>query len=205
MGIKIDYRGKIDRIKEVDQLSGEISEYAAILNWDIRQWNENWDLPNSAILKKGIDGDEISGHIPIRGISLTPDTNCDPLFLTFCKDGTLVSTINMVMMADKETASDDIWLSTQTHFSSAEIHIAIIKLLRFLKNKYISNLDVRDSGSYWENDNDEEIKEVFKTSKKLLKAKSDRMKLLLKDDFKNKTPEEIADLIEKVLRNKSGS
>jgi hypothetical protein len=31
------------------------------------------------------------------------------------------------------------------------------------------------------------------------------MKLLLKDDFKNKTPEEIADLIEKVLRNKSGS
>ncbi|WP_340105515.1 hypothetical protein [Rhodohalobacter sp. 8-1] len=204
MGITIHYRGKIDRINDVAQLSTEIKEYADILQWDSRQWKENWNLPNSAALEKNKDGLALSGHIPIRGISLFPDPNCEPLFLTFCRDGTMASSMNMVIMAEKDFDSDGIWLSTKTQFASTDIHISIIKLLRFVKSKYVSDLEVRDDGRYWESGDAANLEERFQRIGAAIDSLPGALNLIPQKELKNKTPEEIADFIENMIKRKFG-
>lgn len=205
MGITIHYRGEIDRIADVAQLSAEIKEFAEVLEWDSRQWKENWHLPNSAALEKNKDGLSLSGHIPIRGISLFPDPNCEPLYLTFCKNGRLASSMNMVIMADKGIESESIWLSTKTQFASADIHVAIIKLLRFVKTKYISNLEVRDDGRYWESGDAAGLEERFQQIGAAIDSLPGALNLIPQKELKNKTPEEIADFIEDIIKRKFGN
>lgn len=202
MGITIHYRGKIDRVEDVARLSAEIKEFAEILEWDSRQWKENWHLPNSAALEKSKDGLALSGHIPIRGISLFPDPNCEPLFLTFRKDGLLASSMNMVMIADKDIDSEGLWLSTKTQFASSDIHIAIIKLLRFVKTKYVSNLEVNDDGGYWERDDTADLEKRFHHIGAAIESLPGALNLIPQKELKNKTPEEIADFIEDIIRKK---
>jgi len=204
MGITIHYRGKIDRIEDVAQLSGELKEFAEILGWDSRQWTENWHLPNSAALEKSRDGLSLSGHIPIRGISLFPDPNCEPLFLTFCKNGSLASSMNMVVMADEKMDSEGLWLSTKTQFASTNIHIAIVKLLRFVKTKYISNLEVHDDGGYWETGDVAKLEDLFQKIGAAIESFPDMLNLIPKKELKNRTPEEIADFVEDIIRKKFG-
>lgn len=204
MGITIHYRGEINNINDVARLSAEIKEFADILGWDSREWIENWHLPNSAALEKSKDGLALSGHIPIRGISLFPDPNCEPLFFTFCKDGRLASSMNMVIMADKDIDSDGLWLSTKTQFASADIHMAIIKLLRFVKSKYVSNLEVHDDGGYWESGDTANLQERFQRIGAAIDSLPGALNLIPKKELKNKTPEEIADFIEDIIKRKFG-
>lgn len=204
MGISIHYRGSIDSTADVSRLSNEIGEFAAILDWDIRRWEENWHLPNSAALKKKSDGLELTGHIPIRGVSVIPHPDCEPLYLTFRKDGLLASSIHMVMMADEEIDSDDMWLSTKTQYSSAETHAALIKLLKFVKGKYISNLEVHDDGGYWDEETIYRLEDRFNKMREALDTVPETLNLISKKELKNRTPEEIADFIEDILRKKFG-
>lgn len=204
MGISIHYRGSIDSTADVSRLSNEIEEFAAILDWDIRRWEENWHLPNSAALKKKGDGLELTGHIPIRGVSVIPHPDCEPLYLTFRKDGLLASSIHMVMMADEEIDSDDMWLSTKTQYSSADTHAALIKLLKFVKSKYISNLEVHDDGGYWDEETMYRLEERFNKMREVLDTVPETLNLISKKELKNRTPEEIADFIEDILRKKFG-
>lgn len=204
MGITINYRGKIDKIGDVPRLSGEIKEFADILGWEIRQWDENWHLPNSAALEIKSDRCVLSGHVPIRGVSVIPHPDCEPLFLTFRNDGMLASSMHMVLMADEEIDSDDMWLSTNTQFSSADTHVALIKLLKFVKSKYISNLVVHDDGRYWESEDMFELQNRFSGIGAALDTIPDTLNLITKKDLKNRTPEEIADFIEDIIRKKFG-
>ena len=45
------------------------------------------------------------------------------------------------------------WVSVKTQFDSPDTHIWIIGLLKYLKKRYIANLEVRDEGEYWETGN----------------------------------------------------
>ncbi|SRR6056297_113018 len=204
MGITIHYRGRIDNIEDVDRLSSEIKEFADILDWDIKEWNENWHLPNSAALQKEGDRLKISGHVPIRGVSVIPHADCEPLFLTFNKDGTLASSINMVMMADDGIETDRVWLSTKTQFASAEIHASLIKLLRFVKSKYISNLEVHDDGRFWASEDMTMLKKLFARVETAINSLPESLNLITKKELQDRTPEEIADFIEDIIRKKFG-
>lgn len=202
MGIMINYRGKIDDIRDVSRLSREIEEFADILDWDIRQWDENWQLPNSASIKIKKGECELTGHVPIRGVSVIPDPDCEPLFLTFRNDGVLTNSTHMVLLADGEIDSDDMWLSTNTQFSSADTHAALIKLLKFVKNKYISDLEVQDEGFYWKYEDIAKLKKRFSRISDALGPIPDTLNLITKKDLKDRTPEQIADFIEDIIRKK---
>lgn len=202
MGIMIQYRGRIDNISDVSRLSNEIEEFAGILGWEIRRWEENWHLPNSAALDKKSDMLELTGHVPIRGVSLIPHPDCEPLFLTFKSNGLLASSMLMVMTADSEIDSDDFWLSTKTQYASAEIHAALIRLLKFVKSKYVSNLEVQDDGQFWDNEKMDKLRERFIIFGKAFDSIPDTLNLISKSDLKNRTPEEIADYIEDIIKKK---
>ena len=48
---------------------------------------------------------------------------------------------------------------TKTQFLPIETHVWIVGLLRYLKKHYLSDLEVRDEGDYWETENLKILKE----------------------------------------------
>jgi hypothetical protein len=89
----------------------------------------------------------------------------------------------------------------KTQFAPAEVHAGIVKLLRHLKKKYFPDLEVSDEGGYWETGDLDALRE----KQALLNEKMD----LLASELgkvpageRSRSPEELADLIEDILRRK---
>ena len=51
------------------------------------------------------------------------------------------------------------YTATKTQFAAIETHVWIIGLLRYLKKRYLSNLEVKDEGDYWETEDLEKLRE----------------------------------------------
>jgi hypothetical protein len=142
--------------------------------------------------------------VPLRGVSLLADPDCEPLFLTFNKKGALASTTNMLMDEPGSNSSETFWLSTTTQFTSAEVHIALVKLLKYLKSRYISDMQVYDETGYWNHEDRAQVVERFKNINTNESGATDTLNLIPKRILDNKTPEQIADFIENMIRKKFG-
>ena len=102
MSISIYYQGTIDQIADVAVLSEEVTDFASILGWEIRRWNGDWARPNTAALAQRTEGFELTGHVPLRGVSLLADPDCEPLFLTFNKKGALEKLFHQLEKKQKQ-------------------------------------------------------------------------------------------------------
>lgn len=205
MGLTIHYRGKIDFIPDVEHLTEELKDFSDTLTWDSRLWNEDWSLPNTATIKRNLENIQIKGHIPLRGIVLYPHENCEPLSLTFTREGYLTNSIGMALVAEKKLDIEKEWQSTKTQFAPIGIHIAIIKLLKYLKKRYISNLEVHDEGGYWESEDVKELQNRHNRISNGIDIMSDALKEIPSGVFGNKTADEIADFIEELINRKLGN
>jgi hypothetical protein len=89
---------------------------------------------------------------------------------------------------------------TKTQFAPIDVHIAVIKLMKYLQQKYIENLNVTDEGSYWETG------DAYLLKKKMdfLNAKMDELAGLLESIHieKDDTAETLVNKIEKLLNEK---
>ena len=52
-------------------------------------------------------------------------------------------------------------VSTKTQYAGLEAHIAVIKLLAYLKQKYFARFDLMDEGYYWETNDLEALRQQF--------------------------------------------
>ncbi|MCF6333097.1 MAG: hypothetical protein L3J11_07415 [Draconibacterium sp.] len=87
---------------------------------------------------------------------------------------------------------------TKTQFSPIEIHIAIIKLLKYLQQKYISNLEIWDEGDYWQTGDAVFLKEKMDFLNEKIIQVGD---LLNSIEFEeSSTAKSVADKIEEVLK-----
>lgn len=128
MGITIHYQGKINDTYLIDEFMAEIKDISNELNW-------KYDL---------IDDDELN----IKGILISPLQDCESLSFLFDKtNGILKDKIILVCndLGDEHYKYNH----TKTQFAPVTIHITIIKLLKYLKDKYLSDLIVTDEGDYW--------------------------------------------------------
>lgn len=149
MGVSIHYKGQIDDKKRIHQLIAEIQDIAETMNWTYHCLNEDWTKKSQVKLEHRNGMAHIKGHAGLKGISFSPDPKCETVWLFFDADGHLNSPMNMIMRDDFEDPSVLKWLSTKTQYAGADTHIAIVKLFRYLKKKYISNLEIEDEGEYW--------------------------------------------------------
>jgi len=203
MGITIHYHGRINDHAAVDILAEEVEDLAHELGWDSQRWNEDWAKPNTAAIshKHGIP--HITGHLPLRGLHLIPHKNSEPVWLTFTSEGYLVDTMGMVLIAEGEAKPEDVWVGTKTQFAPIETHIIVIKLLKYLKKRYILNLEVHDEGGYWDTGDINELKRRFNTinrSMDILEDALDKMPLI----NTNHSVKDLADMIEEMLKKKFG-
>ena len=162
MGVKIHYRGTLNEKKQIHSLINEVKDIAKIMGWTYAALNEDWEQAPTAILKSSADrGVHIDGNCSLKGIHFRTKTDTDPVWLYFNANGTLSAPFQVALEAEEGYPMKKNWLSTSTQDAGIETHIAIIKLFRYLKYKYIDNLEVMDNTRYWEHDDKQELEQRF--------------------------------------------
>ncbi len=178
MGITIHYKGKLDIPGARDNFLNEITE-----------------ISNELGLKYDL---VIAKEYELKGISISLHADSENLDFFVNRDGTLINPIYLIHQ-DFE-AKHYTYNSTKTQFAPIDVHITIIKLLKYLKKKYISNLDVYDEGRYWETEDAQLLKDKLDSINAAMNILEVELRKIPKD--KNETPESIADKIEKLFKDK---
>lgn len=150
MGITIFYRGSLEELSLIDPIQREVIKFCQSLNWKYHLYNKDMSKPFNAKLVHTDKGARIEGPIPLRGISVESDPDNETLSLLFNPAGKLTSFLREIFIHEGSIPPDQDWLFVKTQFGTVDSHIAIVKLLQYLKQSYIPNLEVRDDGEYWE-------------------------------------------------------
>ena len=201
MGITIFYKGKLNNMQHVNSVVDELNDISEIMNWEKTILDNDWNQPNTAELIRHENRIDITGHIPLKGIRINLHPDCEPLSIFFDKQGNLQDILGMVLNHEENEDSFNRHLSVKTQFASPNIHISIIKLLKFLKNKYISDLDVFDEGGYWETENQELLEQKINFINEKL-DKVEEIITTIQEDLSRLPREEAIKLLEKTLRDR---
>lgn len=200
MGITIHYRGKLNDIKQIYKIKDELIDIAKSMGWEWDSLDEDWNKPNTAKLIHQKNRAEIKGHLPLKGISFVPHPDSDTVSFYFDGTGKLQTPIGMVLINEGKIEHDGC-VSVKTQFAPPEVHITIVKLLKYLKKKYISNLIVRDEGEYWETGDENILREKIDfLAQKINLLRSEISKL--SPNEMGKTPEDMVRTIVNILNKK---
>lgn len=134
MGFSIHYSGTIKHIDLIPDLVNEITDVCETFSWKYQSISDE----------------------TLRGILFAPE-ECEPLFFTFNKEGNLISPVLLQFNIEPITI-----ISVKTQFAGIDTHMSLIKLLKYLSEKYFSVFELQDEGGYWETDDEEVLRTQFK-------------------------------------------
>jgi len=176
MGITIHYQGKINELSMIDNFIDELSDISCELDW------KNHIIDDS--------------KLNIKGILLSPHSGSEPLSFLFDKSTGIIK--DRIILAFDDMGDDHYKHNhVKTQFAPINIHITIIKLLKYLKEKYLSDLIVTDEGDYWETENAELLQSKFDFLKEMIDVVAGAFNKTEK--IPGESPESLADRIEKIL------
>ncbi|MFC0775474.1 hypothetical protein [Terrimonas alba] len=186
MGLSIHYSGTIQNTDRIDELITEVTDICQSLNWTYQ------------IIKE-------SNADQLNGICFSPE-ECEPIFLTFLPGGKMCSPVNLMnrdIYEENGLDAESIYTtSTKTQFAGADAHVAVIKLLHYLKEKYFAVFELNDEGMYWETMDEKVLLSQFARYEFLLKAVGDALSEMA--TIPGEIPLSLADRIEKMLKGKFG-
>jgi hypothetical protein len=136
MGLTFHYSGRIRDYQQLDSLIEEVADLAKGLNWE------------HTIL----DDDQIKGIIVSA-----PES--EPLWFTFTPDGKTCDVVNLQYSDPSEPFYS--LCHTKTQFAGPEVHMAMIRMLRHISDKYFAEIEVSDEGEYWEKGDEENLRRIF--------------------------------------------
>jgi len=201
MGVTIHYRGHIDSLDQLPSLSEELMEFAESMGWRSVRLDDDWDKAPDANLEVSAEGANITGNLGLKGVIIIPETDGESLSFTFDRDGAIRSPMGMVSILDGSLEPEDDSVSVKTQFAGPKFHTWVGGLLKYLKKKYISDLEVRDEGEYWESGDLDKLKAKMAFLNDKINFLSDRLNSVTLGDTTGLSAEEIADRIESVLRD----
>jgi hypothetical protein len=125
MGLSFHYSAVIRNYNDLDAFIDEVADLSSNMEWAF-----------SIIVNE---------HV--KGIVVAPKGS-EPLWLCFTPDGKSCSIPNLKY----KTPGDEFYttIHIKTQFAGPDTHIALINLLRYLAEKYFSEILVYDEGNYWE-------------------------------------------------------
>jgi len=150
MGVTIHYRGRLNEVGQLARLCDEMADIAAAMGWETRRLDDDWERPADARLRFTSKGAQIDGHLGLKGILIRPNVEAESLCFFFDRERNLRSMMDVVMIVNGTLKPQDAWVSVKTQFASPEVHAWIVGLLKYVKKRYISDLQVSDEGQYWE-------------------------------------------------------
>ncbi len=205
MGITIYYRGKINQADLVDRLTDEMEDFAHSLEWRTQHWKEDWSKKSPpGRLSQGRKSIRPSGHASLHAITLFPHKNCELVSLIFDSNGYLADARVTAMQAQTVMKRDGSWVSTKTQFAPLESHITIVKLLQYLKKRYIANLEVIDEGGYWESRDAGQLKRRLDSINSSLDLLESPLSASRPRTLKAMSPEELVLMTERIMKEKFG-
>jgi hypothetical protein len=83
MGVSIHYRGKLTDIRKINILCEELVLIAEKMGWTFTRLDEDWSKPANATIEVTQRSSQIVGHLPLKGIQLTPHPKCESLQFYF--------------------------------------------------------------------------------------------------------------------------
>ena len=183
MGLSIHYSGQLQDREMLELLTEEITDICQSLEWKFQI----------------IDDDEI------KGVCFSPKGSED-VYLTFTPEGRLLSPINIITkeIYDGIKLPKELYFtaSTKTQFAGIDAHIAIIKLLKYISQKYLEEFTVTDEGYYWETGDEKILSEQFTKYEAAMDIFREAMKNV--QPVPGEKPESLGDRIERILRKKLG-
>lgn len=200
MGVTIHYRGSINDKKQIDKFIVEMSDICNSMSWNYEVLDEDWSVPSSLEIDHQEDGVSLKGHAGLKGVSFVPHQDCEPVRLTFDAAGHLNSVMNIAFGTQKSSKNGP-WLFSKTQFAGAETHISVIKLLKYINKKYVSNLEVRDEGDYWDTEDPKNVDNRMSIINNAMSALEEGLKEL--GDLDDLTEDGIIKKIEEVIDNLS--
>jgi hypothetical protein len=200
MGLSIHYRGQIRDYAHIEDLIIEVEDICKSLEWDYHIRKKKSNANNEAHLS---NPDFINYTIEnLKGISFTPK-ECETVSIIFFPSGILCSPAKLIF---NNPATNDLMVETvsvKTQYAGIDVHLTVLKLLQYLKDKYFSFFELNDEGMYWETKDIEVLKSQFARYDFIVNSMRDAIK-----DFKalpGETAESLADRLEALFRNKLGS
>ncbi len=150
MGVSIHYRGRLNDVGQLNRLCEELADIAAVMGWESTKLDDDWEQPVDARLHGSPTGARIDGNLGLKGILIEPGEGAESPSFFFDSEGNLWCPVTRALVLEGTLKPEDAWVSVKTQFASPEIHVWIIGLLKYLKKRYISGLEVSDEGRYWE-------------------------------------------------------
>ncbi len=180
MGVTIHYKGKLNSADNIDSFCEEMEDIAKSMDWKCSAFNF-----------------DDKSNVPLKGVIIGPHEKSEPLPFMIDKNGFLR---NPFMLEISKGDDKFTWFNhTKTQFAPVEIHIAVIKLLKYIQQKYISSLDVYDEGDYWQTGDEKILKRKIDFLNSVMDQLEDVLNTI--EIEKGSSAESIADKIEEVLKN----
>jgi len=146
MSTTVHYFGKIKSLEMVREIQEEFREIAQVSGWA----HEMVDYSFSR---------EIGASAPrmsLKGIRITLSKSVSPFQLTFDKDGYLshiyydkTEGLKPHVAPNTRTLLHQVHTSTSLRASDPKNHVTLVKLLDYVKKRYVPNLEVIDNSGYW--------------------------------------------------------
>jgi len=186
MGLTIHYSGKLRNPEAIQPLIAETIDICQSLNWPFEV------LPPDP-------------EVPVAGILVNPEGS-EPLWLTFQPDGTMCNPILYSYVLKEEgkgiPAEAEQWLFTKTQYAGVETHMAMIRLIRYLNEKYFERFELHDESQYWETNDEEICRKTFEKYGLIMDMMEAALESL--EHVPNEPVEQLADRIEKLLGERLG-
>ena len=204
MGVTIHYRGRLDDAGQLPNLCEELIAISDGMHWQTTRLDDDWEIVPDARLEHGPRGAEIIGHLGLKGLLISPDDHTEPISFLFDREGNLRSFMDTIFIIEGSLKPEDAWVFVKTQFGSPETHAWIVGLLRYIKKKYISNLEVQDEGEYWETGDIAVVKKKMDFINEKIGHLAKELSSSRFSGAADLSAEQIADRIEEFLRNEAG-
>ena len=183
MGLSIFYSGMLRDVREVLALTLDLLDICDQLKWQCDEY--------CPTIKN-----------PLQGIWFSPP-NADKIWMTFLPSGVL---------AEPELNLNDegieVWLKSdwkenrmnpRMQYAGPDAHMQMIKILKYVSQKYFQDFYLLDESEYWETGNEEKCRDWFVMFSVWMNNMSEDLGKL--DGRGHETGEKIQERIEELLRN----
>ncbi|MCX5646495.1 MAG: hypothetical protein NTZ17_17715 [Phycisphaerae bacterium] len=181
-----------------------MADIAAAMGWETTRLDDDWEQPANARLRATPTGARIDGHLGLKGIWIALGGGAESLRFFFDRQGDLRCPVSMVLILDGTLKPEEAWVSVKTQFASAELHVRIVGLLKYLKKRYIADLQVSDEGQYWETGDVRILRERMNLIGEKIEQISGKLSSARLGDVSGLSADEIASRIEQLLLGDEG-
>ena len=149
MATTVHYFGKIGGLERIREAQEEFREIAQVSGWAHEMVDHSFAQEAGA---------PPSARMSLKGIRITLSKSASPFQLTFDRDGYLSHIYYEKPLSDAQKrpgtpiprpSLHQIHASTTFRSLDARNHVTLVRLLDYVKKRYVPNLEVIDNTGYW--------------------------------------------------------